>query len=61
MDDADISEERMEAEMEHVLKNIHEHAEIKPGVPGDCQTCGEWSGRLINGMCAPCMDKYRIG
>jgi hypothetical protein len=30
---------------------------LAAGVPGDCQTCGEWSGRLVEGMCAPCRDR----
>lgn len=33
---------------------------IQAGEPGDCELCGEWSGRLINGACAPCRDKYRL-
>lgn len=34
--------------------------ELQPGVPGDCDLCGEWSGRLINGACAPCRDRYKL-
>jgi hypothetical protein len=34
--------------------------DIKPGIPGDCDLCGEWSGRLIDGACAPCRDKYKL-
>ncbi len=33
---------------------------IKPGQPGECELCGEWSGRLIGGACAPCRDKYGL-
>jgi len=36
-------------------------ADIPKGNPGDCEYCGEWSGRLIDGACAPCRDKYRLG
>lgn len=35
-------------------------AEITPGVPGDCELCGEWSGRLVRGACAPCRDKWKL-
>ncbi len=35
-------------------------ARIEPGVPGDCDLCGEWSARLIRGACAPCRDKWRL-
>jgi hypothetical protein len=31
---------------------------IPPGTEGECETCGEWSGRLVQSMCAPCRDKY---
>jgi hypothetical protein len=34
--------------------------DIKPGVQGDCDLCGEWSGRLIDGVCAPCRDKHGL-
>lgn len=33
---------------------------LDPGVPGDCELCGEWSGRLIEGACAPCRDRYKL-
>ena len=35
-------------------------ARIEPGVPGDCDLCGEWSARLIRGACAPCRDRYKL-
>ncbi len=35
-------------------------ANIPAGEPGDCDLCGEWSQRLVNGACAPCRDKYRL-
>jgi hypothetical protein len=31
-------------------------AQIPAGEPGDCDFCGEWSGRLVGGACAPCRD-----
>ena len=33
-------------------------AAIPAGNAGDCDTCGSWSGRLVDGMCSPCRDKY---
>lgn len=33
---------------------------LDPGKPGDCEMCGEWSGRLIEGACAPCRDRYKL-
>lgn len=33
---------------------------IPPGSPGECDMCGEWSGRLVGAACAPCRDKYKL-
>jgi len=33
-------------------------AEMPAGEPGDCDGCGEWTGRLVRGYCAPCRDRY---
>lgn len=27
---------------------------------GDCDLCGEWSGRLVGGVCAPCRDRHKL-
>lgn len=35
-------------------------AEIPAGEPGDCDLCGEWTGRLVGGACAPCRDARRL-
>lgn len=35
-------------------------AAMPAGEPGDCELCGEWSGRLVNRACAPCRDHYRL-
>lgn len=35
-------------------------ATIPAGDAGDCDMCGEWSGRLIKGACARCRDKWRL-
>lgn len=32
-------------------------AAIPTGKPGECELCGEWSGRLVLGVCAPCRDR----
>lgn len=36
-------------------------ASIPAGQPGDCDLCGEWTARLVEGACAPCRDRYRRG
>lgn len=33
---------------------------IPVGNPGECDLCGNWSGRLVGGACAPCRDRYRL-
>ena len=33
-------------------------AAMPVGEPGECSGCGEMSGRLVNGYCAPCRDRY---
>lgn len=34
--------------------------DIPKGAPGDCDLCGEWSARLVEGACAPCRDRYGL-
>lgn len=28
--------------------------------PGDCDLCGEWSGTLRDGVCAGCVEFYKL-
>lgn len=54
-DEIDIAQE-----CEHIIINSAiddvraKAAAIEPGTPSDCDRCGEWSGRLVRGVCAPC-------
>ena len=57
----DQANERAAIEVAHSEAAIRaKAAAIDPGEPGDCDLCGEWSGRLVNSACAPCRDKYRL-
>lgn len=47
----------LDAEIEEVR---HRAQHIPAGEPGDCEICGEWSGRLVNSVCAPCRDKHGL-
>lgn len=58
MDDLDRAKDWEEQWLEERIRAAR--GDIPQGQPGDCETCGEWSQRLINGMCAPCRDKYGV-
>lgn len=36
-------------------------AAIPQGHPGDCDFCGEYFSRLVNGACGACRDHYGLG
>lgn len=58
MDEADYGNDRAQQIIDAAI--AASRGEIKPGVAGECDLCGEWSGRLIEGACAPCRDKYHL-
>lgn len=61
MDDADRAQMDAEAvEAARAKKRAGARYKMPEGVPGECDFCGEWSGRLIKGFCAPCRDRYRL-
>ena len=57
-DDFDRASDLEEFYRSEALKNID--PTMPKGVEGDCDFCGEWSGRLVGDACAPCRDKYRL-
>lgn len=60
-DDADRAQAQMEDEEVLRTKEVRKRAAAIPlGKPGDCELCGEWSSRLVNGACAPCRDKHNL-
>lgn len=60
-DDIDRAQEAAERFTEQSLQQVKDKAAQMPvGQPGDCELCGEWSGRLVGGVCAPCRDKYHL-
>lgn len=61
MDDIDRAQDLIEKQTEsHLQKAKAQVAQMPEGKPGDCEICGEWSGRLVLGVCAPCRDKYNL-
>lgn len=54
IDDANDYISRIE---ERKIQSIREAAaDIPAGEPGECESCGLDSKRLVNNMCAPCRD-----
>lgn len=58
-DEIDRANEHARLELE--LRIAAARGEIRPGKPGECDLCGEYSGRLINGACAPCRERWNLG
>lgn len=60
-DEIDLAQEREHIATNSAVNDVREKAaRIEPGVPGDCDLCGERSARLIRGACAPCRDRYKL-
>lgn len=61
MDDADMSDGRILALVdEGVAAASRAAAGIPTGTPGECDLCGEWCGRLVQGACARCRDRWNL-
>ena len=45
---------------DHVKEAMRLAAEIPEGIAGDCDICGEYFSRLVNGCCGFCRDKFNI-
>ena len=61
-DIADVANRQLLAEQDEQSRIAKANAESIPvGEPGECDTCGEYTPRLVNKMCCPCRDKYGVG
>ena len=58
VDDANDHIERMEAANIAAIRKAA--SDIPEGKVGECDLCGNWSGRLVVGACAHCRDKYKL-
>lgn len=56
-DDVDIANDMIEKQMSEAINNRKPFS-LDSGKPGDCDFCGEWFGRLVDGACVPCRNKY---
>lgn len=59
MDEVDRAQRYQEQWLEQVVAQAARGVLI-PGEPGECELCGEWSGRLVHGVCAPCRDRHQL-
>lgn len=60
-DEADRAQDAVQDFSERSIQQAKaKAAEMPKGNPGDCELCGEWSGRLVQGVCAPCRDKHNL-
>jgi hypothetical protein len=58
MDNADLAQQRIEETLDAAIQAAR--GDIPACTQGERDLCGEWTGRLINGACAPCRDRYRL-
>lgn len=58
MDEVDRAAAEVERHLQEALRR--NRAEPVPGVPGECELCGEESQRLVRGACARCRDKFKL-
>lgn len=60
-DEADNAADHIEREEAAAIKAVQAKRDAQPaGVPGECDLCGEWMLRLVDGACAPCRDRYKL-
>lgn len=61
-DEIDRANDRAQEDAERSINAARQRAaSIPAGEAGECDFCGEWSGRLVNGACAPCRDRLELG
>lgn len=59
-DECDYAKEVEEQTLARNIAQVLKRSSIPPGEAGECELCGEWSGRLILAACAPCRDRYGL-
>jgi hypothetical protein len=56
-DEIDVANDYAQRANDAAAATVRAAAALIPaGNAGDCDLCGEWSGRLVGGICAPCRD-----
>lgn len=61
MDEVDLSNERsQEHEAASIAAQRAKAANIPKGEPGECDYCGKYFERLVNGACGRCRDEFKL-
>ena len=64
VDVIDVADEQYAAAFDADLKEVRRKANAVPPkhlwIAGECDLCGEESGRLVEGVCARCRDRYKL-
>lgn len=56
-DDMDNANAMMDKQLDDVMARRRPFT-LDAGKPGECDFCGEWFGRIVDGACVPCRDKH---
>lgn len=59
MDSVDKMQVQQEEELKRMIKAAR--GEVPKHRSGECIDCGEWSSRLVGGVCVACRDRYERG
>ena len=57
-DDVDVANDQAQQRLDILIKQARKP--LAKGEPGECNLCGEYSGRLIETVCALCRDRYKL-
>ena len=60
MDEIDRANGYAEEMLKRKIDYVSTKAKMDKGRQGECDLCGEWSGRLINDVCSPCRDRFKL-
>ncbi len=61
MDDIDKAGDHIDKTDEAAIAAVRKAAaNIPAGKPGECDGCGEYKARLVDGMCGRCRDEFRL-
>lgn len=61
MDDIDRAGDRIDATEKQIIDAARKKAaNIPKGSAGECEWCGEYFERLVNGACGRCRDEFKL-